>query len=192
LFEVAGVPLNPLRTTGALISAVGTSVVSLLGTMRNAARVTLAPGDVAPDFDLTASDGRTYRLGDYKGTSAVVVAWFPKAFTGGCTAECASIGMTTRALAAFDAQVFAASCDTVRINREFADSVQIACPVLSDTDKRAARAYGVLGPLGLPRRWTFYIGVDGRILEVDRQVRTASHGADIVTSLERLRVSRRP
>jgi peroxiredoxin Q/BCP len=43
----------------------------------------LKPGDVAPDFVLGASDGRTYKLSDFKGKQAVVIAWFPKAFTGG-------------------------------------------------------------------------------------------------------------
>jgi peroxiredoxin Q/BCP len=46
-------------------------------------RVVLAPGDPAPDFTLPGSDGRTYRLTDFAGHEAVVVAWFPKAFTGG-------------------------------------------------------------------------------------------------------------
>jgi peroxiredoxin Q/BCP len=45
--------------------------------------VRLEPGDIAPDFELPGSDGRTYRLHDYVGSRAVVVAWFPKAFTGG-------------------------------------------------------------------------------------------------------------
>jgi len=49
----------------------------------NRGDVTLAPGDVAPDFELPGSDGRTYRLSDFRGKNAVVVAWFPKAFTGG-------------------------------------------------------------------------------------------------------------
>jgi peroxiredoxin Q/BCP len=43
----------------------------------------LEPGDVAPDFTLAASDGRTYRLADMLGSGIIVVAWFPKAFTGG-------------------------------------------------------------------------------------------------------------
>jgi thioredoxin-dependent peroxiredoxin len=50
----------------------------------------LKVGDKAPDFTLKASDGKTYSLADFKGKKAVVIAWFPKAFTGGCTAECKS------------------------------------------------------------------------------------------------------
>ena len=52
-------------------------------TGRGAPAVQLGPGDIAPDFELPGSDGRTYRLRDFAGRQAVVVAWFPKAFTGG-------------------------------------------------------------------------------------------------------------
>ena len=48
-------------------------------------------GDEAPDFTMTGSDGKTYKLSDFKGKQAVVVAWFPRAFTGGCTKECAVV-----------------------------------------------------------------------------------------------------
>jgi len=48
-------------------------------------------GDMAPDFSLQGTDGKTHRLADYRGKRAVVLAWFPKAFTGGCTAECKSL-----------------------------------------------------------------------------------------------------
>ncbi|MGE0448940.1 MAG: peroxiredoxin family protein [Vicinamibacterales bacterium] len=152
----------------------------------------LAPGDPAPDFTLAASDGRTYRLADYRGRSPVVVAWFPKAFTGGCTAQCASLGSSVEALRQFDAAVFAASVDTVQTNQAFADSTGIGCPILSDPDRTTARAYGVLGSHGFPRRWTFYIGSDGRIRDVDRSVHASTHGADIVSALARLGIPRRP
>jgi len=182
--------VNALRQTGALLSAIGTAVTSLLSPGK-APRVELVVGDVAPDFMAPSSDGRTYRLADLRG-QVVVIAWFPKAFTAGCTAECRSIGMSKRALGAFDAAIFAASCDTVEINREFAASTGIEFPILSDPESIVARAYGVLGPLGLPSRWTVYIGADGRVLAIDRQVRFGNHGADIMAALERFGVSRRP
>ena len=52
---------------------------------------TLKVGDMAPDFSLQGSDGKTHKLSDYRGKSAVVAAWFPKAFTSGCTIECKSL-----------------------------------------------------------------------------------------------------
>jgi thioredoxin-dependent peroxiredoxin len=187
-----GAALNAWRTTTATLSALGTAFGSLLRGNQRRARVELGPGDIAPDFALAASDGRTYRLADFRGRSTVVMAWFPKAFTSGCTAECTSIGLTGHALGAFDATIFAASCDTVDTNRAFAASMGIDVPILSDPDQAVARAYGVLGPLGLPSRWTVYIGSDGRILAIDRGVHTSSHGADIASALQQFGVSRRP
>jgi len=183
--------MTALRSTRALVSALATVFVNLVRPNRDGPRVELAQGDVAPDFSLAGSDGRTYRLADFRGRSAVVVAWFPKAFTSGCTAECQSIGLTRAALGGFEAAIFAASCDDVETNRAFAASMGIDFPILSDVSKVVARAYGVLGPLGLPSRWTIYIGSDGRILEFDRGVRVGNHGADIMKALERLGVSRR-
>lgn len=188
----AGAPLTAIRKAGALMSALSTAFANLLSPDRTTPRVRLSTGDLAPDFTLAASDGRTYHLAEFLGRSVVVVAWFPKAFTSGCTAECRSIGLTKGALGALDAAIFAASCDTTETNRDFAVSMGIDFPILSDPDKTVARAYGVLGQLGLPSRWTVYIGTDGRILAVDRDVHTGNHGADIVAALEHFGVSRRP
>jgi peroxiredoxin Q/BCP len=90
----------------------------------------------------------------------------------------------------FDVRYFAASVDAPETNAKFAASLGIDYPILSDPTKVTARAYGVLGASGLASRWTFYIGPDGRILDTDRQVRAASHGADVAKRLEELRVQR--
>ena len=78
---------------------------------------------------------------------------------------------------------FGASVDTAETNARFAASLGVKYPILSDPAKTAARAYGVLGPTGFASRWTFYIGADGRILDVDKKVSAASHGRDIVARL---------
>ncbi len=82
----------------------------------------LKTGDAAPDFKLPGSDGKTYHLADFRGKQAVVLAWFPKAFTPGCTAECKSFAAGGNALRKFDAVYFTASCDTAEKNRKFAES----------------------------------------------------------------------
>ena len=146
----------------------------------------LKPGDLAPDFELPGSDGHWYRLRDFKNLDTVVIAWFPKAFTSGCTRECASIGSSRGALRGFKARYFGASIDSPDTNREFAESLGVDYPILSDPGKNVARAYGVLGAAGFPSRWTFYIGKDGRILDIDKQVRPGSHGADVAGRLTEL------
>jgi thioredoxin-dependent peroxiredoxin len=71
-----------LRRLVATVAAVAAGIFNAV-TNADTDRVNLAPGDRAPDFSLPGSDGKTYRLSDFVGRSAVVIAWFPKAFTGG-------------------------------------------------------------------------------------------------------------
>lgn len=86
---------------------------------------------------------------------------------------------------------FGANVDSLERNKEFADSLSLDYPLLSDADKTAASAYGVLGVLGVASRTTFYVGADGKILFVDRDVSTSSHGADVAKKLGELGVKKR-
>jgi peroxiredoxin Q/BCP len=81
------------------------------------------------------------------------------------------------------ARYFGASVDSTEENARFAASLGIDYPILSDPTKDVARAYGVLAPSGFASRWTFYIGADGRILEINKKVSASSHGADVVAKL---------
>ena len=92
----------------------------------------LKVGDVAPDFTLQGSDGKTYRLSDYHGKQAVVLAWFPKAFTPGCTTECKIMAEHGSKLKKFDVAYFTASVDKPEKNKDFAKSVGADYPILSD------------------------------------------------------------
>ena|SRR5438552_8315899 len=83
-----------------------------------------------------------------------------------------------------DVRYFAASVDEPETNAKFAASLGADYPILSDPTKVVARAYGVLAPSGMASRWTFYIGRDGRILDIDKQVRASSHGADVAERLQ--------
>ena len=84
---------------------------------------------------------------------------------------------------------FTASVDSLETNKKFAESLGADYPILSDPEKKVARAYGVVHGLRLwPERWTFYIGMDGRILYVDRQVKAQNAGSDVVERLKQLNV----
>jgi peroxiredoxin Q/BCP len=178
------------RIAVASATATATGLLNVATGRERGPRVVLAIGDLAPDFVLGASNGTTYRLSAYRHRQAVVLFWFPRAFTGGCTVECRSM-QQHGGLEQFDVAVFGASVDSAETNRRFADAVGARYPILSDPDKRVARAYGVLSASGFPSRWTFYIGIDGRILAIDKQVRVASHGGDVAGQLEALGIPRR-
>jgi peroxiredoxin Q/BCP len=152
----------------------------------------LKVGDMAPDFKMQGSDGKTHQLSDYRGKQAVVLAWFPKAFTGGCTKECKSFRDNGEAVRKYDVAYFTASVDTPEVNKKFAQSLNLDYPILSDPDKKAAQAYGVLrADRPFAKRWTFYIGEDGKILYIDKKVKTASHGQDVAQKLDQLGVEKK-
>jgi thioredoxin-dependent peroxiredoxin len=178
-----------LRVLTETARAVAAGVTNLALGRGGHSLLTLRPGDAAPDFTLPASDGREYTLSAFAGRKYVVIAWFPKAFTGGCTIECRSLGAHRALIGRRNVQFFAASVDTVATNAEFAGALDLGYPILSDPSRRVARAYGVLGASGFASRWTFYIGLDGRILDIDKRVRTASHGHDVTARLTALGIS---
>ena len=145
-------------------------------------------GDMAPDFTLQASDGKTYTLADFRGEQAVVIAWYPKAFTRGCTIECKSLAENGDMIREYDVTYFMASVDPLEENIAFANEHKADFPLLSDPTKETATAYGVLGSRQVASRWTFYVGKDGRILHIDKQVRPATSAEDMAAKLGELGV----
>src|SRR5712691_4451597 len=87
------------------------SLVLGLATAAMAQTADLKVGDQAPNFKLQATDGKTYQLSDFKGKKAVVVAWFPKAFTQGCTIECKSLAENGDKIRKYNVAYFMASVD---------------------------------------------------------------------------------
>ena len=146
----------------------------------------LKVGDAAPDFTLQATDGKTYKLADFKGKQAIVLAWFPKAFTQGCTIECKSLAEHGDMIKKYKAQYFMISVDALDENIKFAESQHADFPLLSDPTKDTAKAYGVLNLMRFANRWTFYIGVDGKITAIDQNVRPATSAEDMAAKLKAL------
>lgn len=156
-----------------------------------AAAHALEAGDQAPGFELPGTDGNTYRLADYQGKQVVVLAWFPKAYTYGCTIECKSLADNGDQIRQFDVTYFMASVDPLADNTGFAEETGADFPLLSDEDKSVARAYGVLHDSGYAKRHTFYIGKDGRILKIDTDITPETSAEDMVSTLAELGVARR-
>jgi len=177
-----------MRTVLMVLSVVAVAAAAFAQTPQPAAGPELKVGDPAPDFSLEASDGKTYKLSDFKGKKAVVIAWFPKAFTQGCTIECKSLAQNGDKIRKYDVAYFMASVDPVSENKGFAEQEKADFPLLSDPTKKTAEAYGVLNPKGLASRWTFYIGKDGKILAIDKNVKPATSAEDMVAKLAELHV----
>ncbi len=163
-----------------------------LGLAVGAHAADLAVGDPAPDFSLEATDGKTYRLSQFKGKQAVVLAWYPKAYTSGCTIECKSLAENGNLIRQFDTVYFMASVDSIEKNKGFAAEQKADFPLLSDPTKEAAKAYGVLNTMGIASRVTFVIGADGTILAIDRNVNPATAAQDIASTLGKLDIPKRP
>ncbi len=84
------------------------------------------------------------------------------------------------------------STDTPQKNKEFAESLGADFPILADPDRKAAEPYGVLVPVaGVAKRWTFYIGKDGNVLFIDKDVEVDHAGADVARKLAELGIPRR-
>jgi len=169
--------------------------LALAGAAKAADMVDLKVGDPAPDFTLQASDGHTYMLSSFKGKQAVVLAWFPKAFTQGCTIECKSLAEHGDLIKKYDVTYFMASVDPIegeKGNKAFAEAHSADFPLLGDPTKGTAKGYGVLNEeRGFANRWTFYIGKDGRIAYVDKDVNAhlATSAEYMATKLGELKVA---
>lgn len=142
----------------------------------------LKVGDKAPAFNLPSTHGGTYQMGD----KPVVLAWFPKAYTRGCTIECKSLAENGHLIEEFDVDYFMVSCDPIEDNKGFAEENNAKFPMLSDPTKETAKAYGVLSERGYPARHNYYIGADGIILAIDRNVNPATAAEDIAAKLGEL------
>ena len=148
----------------------------------------LEVGDQAPDFELPGSDGEMHRLADYRGEQAVVLAWFPRAYTSGCTIECKSLAENGHLIREYNVAYFMASVDPLDKNIGFAAETGADFPLLSDESKSVAKAYGVLHMLGFAKRHTIYIGKDGRVLKIDTDVKPATSAEDMAATLGELGV----
>jgi peroxiredoxin Q/BCP len=152
----------------------------------SAAASALQVGDQAPDFLLEATDGKTYSLNQFKDKQAVVIAWYPMAYTRGCTIECKSLAQNGHLLKRLEVAYFMASVDSLEENQGFAEKTKADFPLLSDPSKKTAKDYDVLAFYGVPKRHTFYIGKDGTILFIDRNINPATSAEDMAGKLEEL------
>ena len=151
----------------------------------------LSIGDKAPEFNLAGSDGQSYQLSELIQDRAVVLAWYPKAFTRGCTIECKSLVEKGDLIREFDVAYFMVSVDPIEEVTKFAESMAADFPLLADPDTSVAQQYGVMSGSGYSSRHNIYIGTDGRVLGIDTKVNPSTAAEDIAARLEELGVAKR-
>ena len=148
----------------------------------------LQVGDKAPSFDLPVTDGRSHALPlpNNADTPWTVLAWFPKAYTSGCTIECRSLAQNGHLIKKFNVRYFMLSVDPIETNKAFAADESADFPLLSDATTEIAEKYGVLSPRGYAKRQTFYVDPQGTIQAIDRKVNPKTSAEDMAMYLLKL------
>jgi peroxiredoxin Q/BCP len=147
-------------------------------------------GDEAPDFELPDQDGRAVRLSDFRG-QRVVVYFYPKADTPGCTTQACGVRDNHAAYSAAGATVLGISPDSVAKVKKFHDKYALDFPLLADDDHAVADSYGVWVQKSMygktyfgNERTTFIVDADGRVAAVLRKVKPAEHDRLVLAALE--------
>lgn len=144
-------------------------------------------GNMAPAFSLKNQNGETISLKDFKGKKNVVLYFYPKASTPGCTVQACGIRDTRKEFDKLDTVVLGVSPDPVNKIKRFEEKQELNFDLLSDEGHTIADKYGVWGPkkfMGKEfdgiHRITFIIGQDGRLKHVMEKVKTKSHHDDVL------------
>ncbi len=154
----------------------------------------LKPGDKAPDFILMSDKGEEIKLSEFVGKSNVVLYFYPKDNTSGCTKEACSFRDNLPPIETKDAVVIGVSPDSVKSHQNFIKKQNLNFTLLSDPEHEVAEAYGAWGEksmygkkyMGILRT-TFIIGADGTIKHVFEKVKPAAHAEEVLTVLDTLK-----
>jgi peroxiredoxin Q/BCP len=148
-------------------------------------KVGLAPGDRAPEFSLPDANGRSVRLADFRGKRAVVLYFYPKDDTPGCTKEACGFRDSYEEFTAAGAEVIGVSSDSGASHQGFARKHKLPFTLLSDRDGTVRKQYGVPATLGLlPGRVTFVIDRAGVVRHVfNSQLAATRHVAEALAAL---------
>jgi peroxiredoxin Q/BCP len=152
--------------------------------------IELSVGDLAPDFTLPSTTGDSITLTDHLQGKQVILYFYPRDNTSGCTQEAIGFRDHYERYQAHGIQILGVSPDSLSSHLKFSQKYQLPFPLLADDEATVAKAYGVYGPKKMMgktyngiHRTTFLIGSDQRIEQVYRKVKVASHATDILLSL---------
>lgn len=149
--------------------------------------ISVRVGDDAPDFEGITTDGTSVGLKNFLGKKKVVLYFYPKDDTPGCTKEACSFRDNIQSIRSIGAEVIGVSVDSVESHRKFTAKYKLPFPLISDKSKRITKAYGVLRPaLSSANRVTFIIDKNGKIAKIFPKVDVSKHTEEIVAALKEL------
>ena len=151
----------------------------------------LKEGDKAPDFNLPASNGKNIALKDFKAKKRVILYFYPKDDTPGCTVEACGFRDNVKKVEGLDAVVLGVSPDAVESHNKFIEKFKLPFILLSDTEKKLCSDYGVWVKKSMygreymgVARTTFVIGKDGKIEKIYEKVKPEGHAEEILGFLK--------
>jgi len=147
----------------------------------------LKAGDTAPNFEGQTSDGSKLGLKNFLGKKNLVLYFYPKDDTPGCTKEACSFRDNLQPIRDMGAEIIGVSLDSIQSHSKFASKYGLSFPLISDKDKRIANAYGVLKDTGIStNRVTFVIDKTGKVAKVFPKVDVTKHTEEVVSALKEL------
>ncbi|MEW6682927.1 MAG: thioredoxin-dependent thiol peroxidase [Nitrospirota bacterium] len=154
----------------------------------------LKEGDSAPEFSLPASTGKTISLKEFRGKQAVVLYFYPKDDTPGCTVEACGFRDTSKDYEKAGAAILGVSLDNLNSHRKFSDKFSLSFPLLSDETQTASKAYGVykLKQMYGKEYWgiertTFLIDKQGKIAKIYPKVKVDDHHNQVLKDVKALK-----
>src|SRR6202451_4223841 len=142
-------------------------------------------GQSAPEFSLPSQDGSNIAIKEFRG-KWVVLYFYPKDGTTGCTIEAHNFQQDLSKYEAAKAVIVGVSVDSTDSHKDFCAKQGLTFKLLADTDKKVVEAYGSLRPNGMPLRNTFLIDPDGKIVKVWTGVSPAQHSEEVLAAINDL------
>lgn len=147
----------------------------------------LKEGEAAPIFTLSSNEGREISLADYKGKKNVILYFYPKDDTPGCTKEACMFRDELEKFKKADTEILGVSTDDVKSHQRFVRKYQLTFPLLADVKKEVAQRYGALNDRGSANRMTYLIDKNGIIRKIVPKVKVDGHSAELQEALKGLK-----
>lgn len=151
----------------------------------------LAEGSIAPDFTMKDKDGKAIELSDLRGKKSVVVYFYPKDFTPGCTMEATEFSRDYKKFKDADIEIVGISPDDEESHQKFRSKMKMPYPLVADTENEVSRKYCVYGLksfmgreyMGVNRS-TFLVDKTGKIARIYKKVKPAGHSQEVLKALQ--------